>query len=437
MKKFTLLLFVLSSLINAGFAQRLNPAQKVNIYDLKAQELIHDYKITNPLNRLIYPFALINSPEKSLKSAATIKLDSVIVSTRTNTSDQWIQINKQIFVYDNEYRLNKILSSAGVTIFWPENIEYIYNETGLIDSVKLYYIGDQMKDMSLYGYIKLSYDGSEKLLKAYSYILNDNTWELLMGYNYSYNQSGKVSEIFLEENWWSYWTSLHKFTYDQEGKLVRYEESPFYDIVATYDYDSDGNLIEENYQDWYQRKEKLFFYNEEGNRTKSEIYCWSKDWQNLDNDFIFRDHSMEEYTYMNLNNDDLVNLNLSVLNLTNELDELEYHPKNVLLTILKKDEKHEYFYSPIIKERITAVENLNEVAINIFPNPASSQVIFTWKTSNIQLNLKVFGLTGACMIDKYIQSNEPVQLNKLTSGVYLYKLADKENILQSGKLVIR
>jgi len=104
---------------------------------------------------------------------------------------------------------------------------------------------------------------------------------------------------------------------------------------------------------------------------------------------------------------------------------------------LKKDEKHEYFYSSITKERITAVENLNEVAINVFPNPASGQVTFTWKTSNNQLNLRVFGLTGACMLNKYIQSNEPVQLNNLTSGVYLYKLADKENVIKSGKLIIQ
>lgn len=331
------------------------------------------------------------------------------------------------------------MSSAGVTISWTENIEYIYNETGLIDTVKLYYIGDQMSDMSLYGYIKLSYDDSEKLLKAYSYILNGNNWELYMGYNYSYNQSGKVSEIFLEENWWSYWTSLHKFTYDLEGKLIRYEENPVYDIVVTYDYDSDGNLIEENYQDWYQRKKHLFFYSDEGNRTKRELYYWSKDWQHLDDDFILRDHSSEEYTYLNLDKNDLVALNLSVLNQTNELDEVEYHPKNLISTILKEGEKHEYFYSSIQDKQglLTGIHDIQNSDFNVFPNPATNQVTFTWNTSGDQLNLKIFQLTGACVIDKEIFSNEKVELNKLKSGVYLYKLADRHHVLKSGKLVIQ
>lgn len=102
MKKFTFLLFALSLLINAGFAQRLNPVQKVTINNHKAQEMIPCLNMADPLNTINFSLAYFNSPEKRLKSAAMLKLDSVVISTRSSITDQWIKINKQIFVYDYE-----------------------------------------------------------------------------------------------------------------------------------------------------------------------------------------------------------------------------------------------------------------------------------------------------------------------------------------------
>jgi len=433
MKKITLLLFTAIFMVNIIFAQSVNTGQKVMANQINAQELLPGSRMANPLFQFNFPLVFPNSPEKQLKSAGTIKLDSVIISKHSSVSEHWTKLNKQFFEYDNELRLVKIATTSGLNDsgIYPETALFKYNSAGLVDTVKLYYIGDQMKDMSQYGYIKLSYDDSGKLLKSYSYVLYNNNWELYMGYNYTYNQSDKVIEIFLEENWWAYWTSLHKYTYDQEGKLIRYEEEPWYSILTTYNYDAEGNLIEENYQDWYQKRKHLYYYNQDGDRVKSERYYW------IDNEL--QEHSIEEYSYLDLNYSDLADMNLSILNLTNELDEVEYIPNKLISSITEDGKKTEYFYSSITDDSkiLTDIKETQHLEFTLYPNPVTDQITFTWNEGLPVLNLKIYLITGACVIDKEIFSNETVHLEKLNTGVYLYKLTDKNTVLKSGKLIIK
>lgn len=78
-----------------------------------------------------------------------------------------------------------------------------------------------------------------------------------------------------------------------------------------------------------------------------------------------------------------------------------------------------------------------DMDIQVFPNPAINQVTFTWETGYNQLNLKIFQLTGACVTDKVIKSNETVHLGKIPKGIYLYELLDKKQILKTGKIIIQ
>lgn len=436
MKKFTLLLFVLSSLINAGFAQRLHPAQKVNINNPKAQELIHDYKIMNPLNRLIYSFALINSPEKSLKSAATIKLDSVVVSMPYSGTVSWQTVDKKVFSYDSENRLVKIEASDGITSFFPEMAEFVYNDTGKVDSIKFWFKIDGPYEMLAFN--DFVYDDTGRLSQATTHFRDYDKWTILYRLTYSYNEAGKPVDLLMEDGWIKdglLVPSFHHLTYNSRGQLINYRATNLYEYEINYEWGTNGNLVKESFEDfsWNEKKYSLYYYDSVGNRIRVERYG---NYINLNNWSLY---DANTYSYSDLSYNDLVDLNISLLMTSNEPDLIGYQPKNLISSSNKNGKKYDYYYSSIVEKQgpLTGIQNIKNAKITVFPNPATDQVTFTWNASYDQLYLKIFGLTGACVIDMEIQSNEPVQLNKLTSGVYLYKLADKENILQSGKLVIR
>jgi hypothetical protein len=133
------------------------------------------------------------------------------------------------------------------------------------------------------------------------------------------------------------------------------------------------------------------------------------------------------------------------------LDAVEYCPEKLLSTVdykldysayqmnTPKIQKSEYFYSSVIYDpkSITDINERQDSEFAVFPNPASDQVTFAWKTGYNRLNLKIFLVTGACVTDRDISSNETINLKKLPKGIYIYQLIDNKQTLKSGKLVIQ
>ena len=433
MKKFTLSLFAVFFTINACFAQQVIPWQKKMTNNQNAQEMIAGLKMVNPLNSLNLPLICFNKQNPLLKSGSSTKLDSVILSKRSSISAPWIKYNKLVFEYDGESRLSKITTTAGLDDWedYPETAIFNYNSTGLLESIKvvgIYY--NQTPDSTS---IKFTYDDMGRMQKAYNYFSNG---ELYMGKTFSYNIYGKISEIFVEENWWSYWTALHQYSYDSEGKLLQYKEEKMYSILATYEWNSDGNLIQEDFKDWYEIRKNIYEYNGDGNRIKSEQYYWMQ--PTMESDYILQDHSIEKYEYLDISSKELVQLNLSVLSLDNVFDEVEYIPNKLISKSFTDSKMSEYFYSSFSDNTSILSSTSDKIASEfaVFPNPAIDKITLTWKAGNGQLNLKIYQLTGACIMDKVISSQEIVNLEKLSKGVYVYKLSDKKEILKSGKLVI-
>jgi uncharacterized protein YceK len=97
--------------------------------------------------------------------------------------------------------------------------------------------------------------------------------------------------------------------------------------------------------------------------------------------------------------------------------------------------------SEFIPVRVGITTNNESVPLDaeweVYPNPATNQVTFTWNNYFEKLNLKIYQVTGACVSEKEINSNETVSLGNIPKGMYLYQLADKKQILKTGKLVIR
>lgn len=443
MRTLTMLFFAIAMMISTVMAQKVIPIQEVN-NSIYVPISMGDYQ-----QNLNASLMLLNNPGRLLKSTPTIKLDSIVISERTSESAPWSRYNKQVFKYDDYQRLVEISSTKGLysRSFWPEKAVFSYNESGKVDSIYLYSnIPDYPESCTLFNF---TYNDMGRMLTAYSYYFYEGNWEINIGKNFSYTPDGNISEIFVEENWWSYWTSLHNYTYDLEGKLIRYQEGSVYQMLATYDYDSEGNLIEENYQDWYQKRKQNYYYNSDGSRIKSERVYWIKPTQNSNLDLCER--SSEEYEYLDLNSSDLVDLHLSLLNQSNELDEVEFCPEELISTVYSQNsfycetsslpglKKSEFYYSSITfdPKSYTEINDRQNSEFAVFPNPATDQIVFTWKTGYNQLNLKIFQLTGSCVTDMEISSNESINLEKLPRGIYIFKLIGNKRILKTGKLVIQ
>ena len=415
MKKSALLFFAVIVIINTGVAQQIDFHQGVANKNFKA----HDHRLT---------------------SDCKIKLDSVVILTRSSDSEPWIKTNRQIYEYDKEFRLVKMTVTSGIYDWYdsPKIARFVYNSAGLVDSVPFYYKPDgQVSDMDMY--VKCFYDGSGRLYQSV-------TWDVLGGIyyrnTYSYNASGKVSEILMEEVWWG-WAFIHNYTYDNEGKLIRYDAPGPYSMEANYEWNSNGKLIAEDFRSWYQKRKHTFYYNMDGNRVKSELYYWFQ--FSVPGSLKLIEYSKEEFDYLDVNYTDLVNLPLSPLKFnTTELDEIDYYPEKLISTITKTKlnytlsgdsldyQKSVYYYSEL---PITAINDKTIPDFSIFPNPASGHVTFSWQAGYDRLNLKIFQVSGACILDREISSRETVRLSRMPKGIYLYKLYGKNQLLKTGKLV--
>jgi hypothetical protein len=80
--------------------------------------------------------------------------------------------------------------------------------------------------------------------------------------------------------------------------------------------------------------------------------------------------------------------------------------------------------------------------LNVYPNPAANTVYIQLKDKlNLSLQLTITDLVGKKVFEKEIKldsgnKNVPVDVSNLQNGIYMLRIADKENIF-TKKLIIR
>lgn len=79
--------------------------------------------------------------------------------------------------------------------------------------------------------------------------------------------------------------------------------------------------------------------------------------------------------------------------------------------------------------------NVEQSGISVYPNPASSQ-LFVEVKAYTNTKLKLFNMMGSLMIEQNIDNNQAIDISKLSSGLYTYKIYQNENELKLGKVVI-
>lgn len=94
-------------------------------------------------------------------------------------------------------------------------------------------------------------------------------------------------------------------------------------------------------------------------------------------------------------------------------------------------------YSTVVSVDKPIVSNIQ---VNVFPNPFTKQTTFKIEGEVYErLNLSVYNLTGQLVAQKTIRNNNRLDLSRgdLLPGVYLYQLLGDDNLINTGKIIVK
>lgn len=85
-------------------------------------------------------------------------------------------------------------------------------------------------------------------------------------------------------------------------------------------------------------------------------------------------------------------------------------------------------------------ENVNELAnVQVYPNPVGNELNISHDLSVKEgtIHLEIMDVMGRVLINKTINhTNNQIDINQLSSGLYFYNVLQKDKLVQSGKLVV-
>lgn len=83
----------------------------------------------------------------------------------------------------------------------------------------------------------------------------------------------------------------------------------------------------------------------------------------------------------------------------------------------------------------TGISSQNsENSVLIYPNPASSELTVK-SDNNQQLEFKLYDITSRKILSKTFNNSTKINLDQLTTGVYLYEVENKNGLMKKGKVV--
>ncbi|MCE3233626.1 MAG: hypothetical protein K0R98_1883 [Rickettsiaceae bacterium] len=86
-------------------------------------------------------------------------------------------------------------------------------------------------------------------------------------------------------------------------------------------------------------------------------------------------------------------------------------------------------------EKRMAAKQADVAGLNLFPIPASTAVYITTGDYGTVV-LKLYSIMGNMVLDKTVVDNEKTDIDKLSNGIYIYKLYHNDAELKVGKLII-
>lgn len=446
MKAYTLLLFALLSVCNFAVAQQDDTKQKIN---------------------------------QIAKEGSTITLDSVETFESDFFCTELKRHSVQKFIYGESLRLAEIVE----TVLGIDNSEKItnktvfkYNNNGLVDSIFFWNIFQEKPTLEKFWLNVMEYDNQGRTKTLYHYRYYNSTWNPYQNFLFRYGDDGLLEEIRQTEGISSLVssTTLHEFVYDKDkmikevlkndaidylnfiiennydvsGKL----KSTVVDHVGSYfsqldySYNPDGRIYEADYSSILDSKSSQFRFSSLDRSRLVNIpfdllrFNLNDAWDYWDYSYTQRGiyHLAEAFSsYLSLPAVFSVDQEVKNGSLISEVIHEHSNSFSFIEGYRSFQEKMVFCYSSNKKGTVTGIEKAKEFDVEVFPNPASDHITFNWKQGSGRLTLKLFQITGSAVMDKNISKNEVVSLKRLPSGIYFYKLFDRNEILNSGKFVIK
>ena len=92
----------------------------------------------------------------------------------------------------------------------------------------------------------------------------------------------------------------------------------------------------------------------------------------------------------------------------------------------------------LANEEKTNVSNKDSF-VNVFPNPANDNLTISHNltTKDGIISLEIMDVMGRVLMNKTINNtNNQIDINQLSSGLYFYNIIQNDKMVQSGKLVV-
>jgi hypothetical protein len=342
-------------------------------------------------------------------------------------SGQWINSGW----YELSYHENGNLTRETISDWDPAGNQWLlwaqfdktYNAEGKLSEELWFYWDEESALLVLTYKDELLYEDG-KLTLWNEYEMKEGEWVMFFRTTYSYDGNGnliyELTEVSDPESgmWFDY--SSYSYTYNDKNQLIAEEvwefDWTFFTLIQTWHYeytwDNDGNMIEQVDRSWDAGVVKDT--EEWLNAFKSEFF--------FNKDFTILDLYVPYWFLQNMDDINFVHMPVSELGYAYVEEDWAF------------DYRQTAYYSDFGGS--SGTEEELESVIRIFPVPASETITFSWDDRYSSLSLEVYDLTGKGVISRSIHSNETIGMDQLPSGIYMYKLSDRNELIQSGKLSI-
>jgi hypothetical protein len=459
MKNFTLSLLILFAVISAQ-GQPKDKYPSVRSFTQQTEESAINQLIARmtELTQLNHHH-MMKSDYLIRKAAATLKLDSIVITGLETGSGKWINESKEEFIYDTNYRpvemhekvwdtqsgkwslsskINMVYSPAGrisdmiISAVDPDDdllkqeskITYFYGQGGSVDSVYNYTAAEN-QSWALSAKIYFRYDTNGRITKyeIVTFDEEDKIWMKLGENRYTYNAGGQRTEsaiyVYLFIDPMLFMKTL--YTYNTAGRLTAEETSAL-------------NL--QNFQ-FEKTTKSEYTYNENGDQEVYTDYTWSAadaKWvEDYKTEFLYDNNiSFSEAVFPYLTSLDIYDIELAPTVFSKLM--IGDNGSDFIDGKFVLNSKSKYYYSGMIPSGIFET-SLNEALV--YPNPAQNMVRFFWPGNSTQLQLELYTITGIRVMDKAILTGSQVNISNLTAGTYFYKLLGNGETVFNGKIVKR
>ncbi|MCD4820077.1 MAG: T9SS type A sorting domain-containing protein [Candidatus Cloacimonetes bacterium] len=169
---------------------------------------------------------------------------------------EWVNNYKYNYYYNEEELLSQNLYQGWVDNAWLSYSigEYIYNEDEELSyEIWKYWINEgELLNWTQNIY---SYDENSNLLENFRQLWQENDWQNSFRYNYSYQDDNLISYYY---QYWETDNFLNSYQYNyqyfndliSEASYEEWNEDWIEVSQGSYEYDENGNLIEETWQTW-------------------------------------------------------------------------------------------------------------------------------------------------------------------------------------------